>query len=107
MEHPFFDACGFTPPFPEVIEFSPADPADFQNFDTFNTWGVQRKNTLHSISLGHFPYGESRLVVFGATVFAQQYPLEGLYPLLVAFNDSIIDSNRRADAEIRQIITQL
>ena len=28
MEHPFFDACGFTPPFPEVIEFCPADPAD-------------------------------------------------------------------------------
>ena len=107
MEHPFLDACGFTPPFPEVIELCPADPADLEYLDTFDTRGVQRKNTLHSISLGHFPYGESRLVVFGATVFAQQYPFEGLNSLLVAFNDSIIDTNRGADAEIRQIFTQL
>ena len=101
MEHPFLDACGFTPPFPEVIEFCPADPADFKNFDTLDTWGVQWKNTFHSVSLGHFSYGKSRLVVFGATVFAQQYPFEGLNPLLVAFNDSIINTNRGADAEIR------
>src|SRR5262245_57811225 len=97
----FFQAGGFAPQPAQVIEFRAPDLAGSNHVDVVDDPGVQREDALHAMAEADFPHRD-RLTHPGI-VTGDQRSLERLQPLLIAFLDPDVHTNRIAGAKFGNI----
>src|SRR5208282_3508011 len=88
----------------QVVELGAADIAAAQNLNLLDARRMQGENPLDADSVRYFAHRKSRAVA--AAIDLDHDPFELLEPLLLAFNDLDLNSQRIAGAKRGQILAQ-
>src|SRR5205823_3463142 len=97
----FFDARGFSPEIPEVIELRTTDPAMAFYLDAIDRRRIEREHALHPDTTGDLAHGEH--LPRSAASARDDETLEHLNAFLVAFLDLHVDLDRVARREVRDV----